>query len=87
MLSDGGGLILLENLKSAKDRNAKTIYAEVVGYGQTCDAYHILRPTETGVGLIKAIQNALVEANLVPEQIDAFNCHATSTPKGDLSEA
>ncbi len=55
VLSDGGGMILLESLESAKSRKAKNIYAEISGFGITCDAYHILRPTDTGVGLIKAI--------------------------------
>ena len=51
-----------------------------------CDAYHVLRPMDSGVGLISAIQEALLEAEVVPKDISAFNCHATSTPVGDLSE-
>jgi 3-oxoacyl-[acyl-carrier-protein] synthase II len=51
------------------------------------DAYHILRPTDNGIGLYKAIRNALVEARVTPSQIDSINSHATSTPAGDLSEA
>ena len=52
-----------------------------------CDAFHALRPTSTGVGLISAIQEAMIEAGVVPSDISAFNCHATSTPVGDASEA
>ena len=79
VLSDGGGMIMLESLESAIQRNAKKIYAEIAGYGMTCDAYHALKQTESGEGLIKAVQSALFEAGLSPFQIDAFNCHATST--------
>ena len=53
----------------------------------TCDAFHVLRPTDTGIGLISAIQTALLEAGVIPKEISAFNCHATSTPVGDKSEA
>jgi 3-oxoacyl-[acyl-carrier-protein] synthase II len=52
-----------------------------------CDAYHALRPTKSGVGLVAAIKEALVEAKLTPSNIDCFNCHATSTPVGDAAEA
>lgn len=52
-----------------------------------CDAYHALRPTDSGVGLITAIQEAMVEAGVTPTEISAFNCHGTSTPVGDASEA
>ena len=52
-----------------------------------CDAYHLLRPTDSGIGLISAIQEAMLEAGVLPSEISAFNCHATSTPVGDASEA
>ena len=52
-----------------------------------CDAYHLLRPTDGGVGLISAIQEAMIEAGVLPSDLSAFNCHATSTPVGDASEA
>ena len=52
-----------------------------------CDAFHALRPTDSGVGLISAIQEAMLEAGVTPREISAFNCHATSTPVGDASEA
>ena len=52
-----------------------------------CDAYHALRPTDSGVGLITAIQEAMIEAGGTPAEISAFNCHGTSTPVGDVSEA
>jgi len=55
VLSDGGGMIVLESLEIAKKRKARNIYAEICGFGMTCDAHHILRPTDSGVGLIKAI--------------------------------
>ena len=87
VLSDGGALLMLESEEAALKRGATSIYGEVAGFGMTCDAFHILRPTDKGTGLISAIQEALLEAHVTPKEISAFNCHATSTPVGDLSEA
>ena len=85
-LSDGGGALILESLESAMKRKAK-IYCEIIGYSQNADAYHILRPSENGFGLYKAIKEAMVEAQITPSMIDNFNAHATSTKAGDLGEA
>merc|ERR1740139_36985 len=89
MISDGGALIVLETLESAKERGLTKddIYGEMSGFGLNCDAFHALRPTDRGVGLVAAIQEALVGAGLTPADIDCFNCHATSTPKGDQAES
>ena len=87
VLSDGGGMLLLESLECATKRKAEKIYGEIAGFGIASDAFHALRPTDSGVGLIKAIQLGMIEAGIQPSQIDAFNCHATSTAKGDSSEA
>jgi len=78
---------------SHKGRDPKEVYCEFGGFGQTCDANHILAPTKKGTGLITAINQALHAAGVDIEKggktnhIDLFNCHATSTPKGDASEA
>ena len=86
VLSDGAGLLALENYDQAVKRNAN-IYAELVGYGHTTDAYHILRPVENGFGIWRATRIALEEAGITPDQIDHVNSHATATPVGDLAEA
>lgn len=86
VMADGGGVLILEDLESALRRKAK-IYCEIGGFSMNTDAYHILRPTDNGIGLFKAIQHAMVESRVTPSQIDSVNSHATSTPAGDLSEA
>ena len=83
VLSDGGACLFLETEESAKSRGISQIYGEVAGFHMTCDAFHVLRPTDSGIGLISAIQEALLEAKVIPHDISAFNCHATSTPVGD----
>jgi 3-oxoacyl-[acyl-carrier-protein] synthase II len=85
-MSDGGAALVLENLESALQRGAQ-IYCEVSGFSQNTDAFHILRPTDNGIGLYKAIHEAMIEAEVTPSIIDSINSHATSTPAGDLSEA
>ena len=87
VLSDGGACLFLETEESAERRGVSQVYGEVAGYHMTCDAYHVLRPTDSGIGLISAIQEALIEAGVAPQHVSAFNCHATSTPVGDKSEA
>lgn len=87
VLSDGGACLFLESEESAMQRGASQVYGEMAGFHMTCDAFHVLRPTDTGIGLISAIQEALIEAGITPNDISAFNCHATSTPVGDKSEA
>jgi 3-oxoacyl-[acyl-carrier-protein] synthase II len=85
VLSDGGGAVILEELEHARKRGAN-IYAEVIGFGMSGDAYHITSPPEDGEGARLAMVNALNDARLDPSQIDYLNAHATSTPLGDKAE-
>lgn len=85
VLGEGAGIIVLETLDHAKKRNAR-IYAELVGYGATADAYHMTAPHETGEGAVKAMRVALKDAGLHPDDIDYINAHGTSTPLGDRVE-
>jgi 3-oxoacyl-[acyl-carrier-protein] synthase II len=85
VLSDGGGAVLLEELEHARRRGAR-IYAELVGFGMSGDAYHITAPPEDGEGARIAMVNALRDARLNPEDVHYINAHATSTPLGDKSE-
>ena len=87
VISDGGALLMLETEESAMKRGVTQVYGEIAGFNMNCDAYHALRPTDSGVGLISAIQEAMLEAGVTPSDISAFNCHGTSTPVGDASEA
>ena len=82
---EGAGVMILEELEHAKARGAK-IYAEVVGYGATCDAYHITSPAEDGSGAGTAMIIAMKEAGIEPKDVDYINAHGTSTSVGDLSE-
>lgn len=65
VMSDGGGVLILENLESAQERGAH-IYCEIGGFSQNSDAFHILRPTDNGIGLFKAIHSAMIEAQVTP---------------------
>ena len=85
VLSDGGGAVLLEELEHARRRGAH-IYAELVGFGMSGDAYHITAPPEDGDGARLAMVNALRDAGLNPDQVQYINAHATSTPLGDKAE-
>ena len=85
VIAEGGALLMLEDLEHAKARGAK-IYAEILGYGHTSDAYHVTAPLETGEGAAKAIELALEDAEMTPQDIDYINAHGTSTPLNDLSE-
>lgn len=85
VLGEGAGVVMLEELEHAKARGAK-IYAEVVGYGATGDAYHITSPAEDGSGAAKAMMIAMEEGKVAPSQIDYINAHGTSTHHNDLYE-
>lgn len=85
VMGEGSGILFLEELEHAKARGAK-IYGEIVGYGMTCDAYHMTSPVPGGQGAAKAIELALIDGNLRPEQVDYINAHGTSTPANDSNE-
>ncbi|MCJ7657177.1 MAG: beta-ketoacyl-ACP synthase II [Candidatus Atribacteria bacterium] len=85
IMGEGAGILILETLKHAKERNAN-IYAEILGFGMTADAYHITAPAPDGEGAIKAMEIALRDAKINPSQIDYINAHGTSTPLNDKLE-
>ena len=85
VIGEGAGIVVLESLEHAKARGAK-IYAELVGYGATSDAYHITSPAEDGNGAARAMLNAIHDAGIQPAQIDYVNAHGTATHHNDLFE-
>ncbi|HFK1460751.1 MULTISPECIES: beta-ketoacyl-ACP synthase II [Bacillus] len=85
VMSEGAGILILESLSHALHREAK-IYAEVIGYGASSDAYHIVATHPEGKGAYLAMRSALKNANISPEEIDVISAHATSTKVGDISE-
>ena len=85
VLSDGAGVLMLEEYEHAKARGAK-IYAELTGFGMSADANHMTAPTEDGSGAALSMDNALRDAKLNVDQLDYLNAHATSTPLGDAAE-
>ena len=85
VIGEGAGMLVLENLEHAQARGA-TILAEIAGYGQTTDAYHITAPPEDGSGAARAIHKALADAGLRPEAVDYISAHGTATPLNDAAE-
>jgi 3-oxoacyl-[acyl-carrier-protein] synthase II len=85
VISEGSGLLVLEEMEAAKKRSAR-IYAELVGYGMSGDAYHIAAPSEDGDGPARVMNNTLADASVSADQVDYINAHGTSTPLGDKAE-
>jgi 3-oxoacyl-[acyl-carrier-protein] synthase II len=85
IVGEGSGMLILEEYERAKARNAR-IYAEVVGYGMSADAYHITAPSEDGDGPFRVMGSAMESAGVQPSQVDYINAHGTSTPHGDRVE-
>ncbi len=85
IMGEGAGVLVVESLGHALDRGA-TIYGEIIGYGMSCDAYHMTSPSPGGEGAVRAMKRAMSEQNLKPSQIGYINAHGTSTPANDLTE-
>ena len=85
VLSDGAAILVLEEYEHAKKRSAN-IYAEVIGFGMSSDAYHMTAPHPEGIGVTAVMKNCLENAGIKPEEVDAINTHGTSTPLGDVAE-
>ena len=85
IMAEGSAILVLEELEHALKRNAK-IYAEIIGYGATSDAFHITAPAEKGEGGARAMQSAINDANISPDDVDYINAHGTSTPLNDKNE-
>ena len=85
VIGEGSGIVILEERESAIERGAR-IYAEIVGYGMSGDAYHMTAPTEDGSGALRVMDTALRKANVAPQQVNYINAHGTSTPHNDRIE-
>ena len=86
VMGEGGACLIIEELEHALKRGAK-IYAEIVGYGQTADAYDMVAPDPSGAGAAKSMELAVKEANITPDKVDYINAHGTSTHLGDIAES
>jgi 3-oxoacyl-[acyl-carrier-protein] synthase II len=85
VLSEGSGILILEELERARNRNAH-IYGEIIGYGMSADGNHITAPDPEGTGAAKSMTNALRDARINPSNVQYINAHGTSTPLGDIAE-
>ncbi|HEU5238513.1 MAG TPA: beta-ketoacyl synthase N-terminal-like domain-containing protein, partial [Pyrinomonadaceae bacterium] len=85
VIGEGAGIVMLEELEFARKRGAR-IYAEVVGYGMTGDAFHITMPDDSGSGAVRVMQKALNDGKIQPEEVEYINAHGTSTPYNDKFE-
>jgi 3-oxoacyl-[acyl-carrier-protein] synthase II len=85
LMGEGAGILFLEELDQALSRGAK-IYGEIIGYGTTCDAYHMTAPVPDGRGATRAMELAMQDGNIAPESVSYINAHGTSTPANDVTE-